>query len=103
MAFIITKKVLENKSYDLKDPDAVVGPRNIRPETEARLRNGEGEKFRMLDDDDILYFEGLFIDDGEAEDWEVEAEFQPLDAYGRPDSGAVQIQYKNKDGVWESI
>ena len=103
MAFIITKDVLGNRVYDLNDSDAVVGPRNIRPETEARLRSGQGEPFRMLDDDRELYFEGLFIDDGEAEDWEAEAEFQPLDAFGRPDSGAVIIQYKDNNGEWEDL
>lgn len=102
MGFIITKDVYEKKNYALDDPKAIIGPRNITAETEEKLRNGEGQKFRLLDDDGIVYFEGLFIDDAEAEDWEVEVEFQPLDAFGRPNSGAVTIQYL-EDGKWTAL
>lgn len=103
MAFIITKDLLEKKTFDLNDPATTVGPRARTAETEARLRNGEGEKFRMLDDDRIPYYEGLFIDDCDAEGWDGDAEFQPLDAYGTPNAGAVIIEYKNAEGKWESI
>lgn len=102
MGFIITKDVLEKVNYALDDPKAVIGPRSVTTETEAKLRNGEGQRFRLLDDDGILYYEGLFIDDSEAEGWEDDAEFQPLDAYGRPNAGAVTIKYL-ENGQWVAL
>lgn len=97
MAYRITKDLVENRT------EAVEGPAMADIRVLERLRAGEGEPFRMLDDDGNLYYEGLFIDDSENEDYQPEAEFQPLDCYGLPNAGAVTIQYKNAAGEWESI
>lgn len=97
MAYLITKDLLENKAASVKGP-ALADIRVLE-----RLVNGEGEAFRLLDDDRIPYYEGRFIDDSENEEWQPTAEFQPLDAYGMPNAGCTIIQYKNADGEWEDL
>jgi hypothetical protein len=49
--------------------------------------------FRLLDDDEIVYFTGR-SDDG--------SDFEPLDDYGMPDSGCTDIQYLI-EGEWASL
>lgn len=97
MAYIITKDLLENKA------STVEGPAMADIRVLERLRAGEGEEFRLLDDDRIPYYEGRFIDDSENEDYQPEAEFQPLDCYGLPNAGTTIIQYRDANGNWEDI
>lgn len=97
MAYLITKDLLENKAAEVKGP-ALADIRVLE-----RLVNGEGEAFRLLDDDRIPYYEGRFIDDSENEEWQKEAEFQPLDAYGLPNAGCTIIQYRDENGNWEDL
>lgn len=97
MAYIITKDLLENKA------STVEGPAMADIRVLERLKNGEGEEFRLLDDDRNLYYEGRFIDDSENEEYQPEAEFQPLDCYGLPNAGCTIIQYKNEAGEWEDL
>jgi hypothetical protein len=97
VAYKITKDLLENKA------STVEGPAMADIRVLERLRNGEGEAFRLLDDDRIPYYEGLFIDDSENEEYQPTAEFQPLDCYGLPNAGATIIQYKNAAGNWEDL
>jgi hypothetical protein len=54
--------------------------------------------WRMFDDDDILYYEGILIGDAEDE----ESGFSPLDNYGKPGAGCVRIDYY-RDGEWETL
>jgi len=49
--------------------------------------------FRMLDGDGNVYYEGLATPD---------ADFQPLDDFGRPNAGCTEIQYK-VDGIWQTL
>jgi hypothetical protein len=44
-------------------------------------------KFRLFDDDDILYYEGYSVDD---------SSFDPLDDFGTPNAGATYIKYFEK-------
>lgn len=63
----------------------------------------KGAKFRMLDDDGIVYYYGYIhhIDDYFPE---YEAGFEPLEDFGTPNAGCTDIQYKNKEtGDWESL
>lgn len=54
-------------------------------------------KFRLYDDDGILYYEGRM------NDWEWENNpFGPLDDYGMPNSGCTELRYK-KEGKWETL
>src|SRR3546814_2208380 len=52
----------------------LVGPRDIAHEIETRLKAGEGEPFRLYDDDGELYYEGRII--GDHTGWDG---FTPLD------------------------
>lgn len=69
------------------------GPRNISPELKARLDAGEGEKQRLYDDDDNLYYEALLIGgDG----------FEVLDDFGMPNAGCAYVKYLDK-GEWRYL
>ena len=54
-------------------------------------------KFRMLDDDGNLYYEGY------SNDCNSEKAFAPLDDFGMPNAGCTEIQYKNNLGKWETL
>jgi hypothetical protein len=54
-------------------------------------------KFRMFDDDGVLYYEGYSNDNNG------EKAFDPLDDFGLPNAGCTDIKYKNKLGRWESL
>ena len=73
----------------------VMGPSWLTDDMEARLKKGEGEAFKMYDDDMELYYTGKILGDFEG--------FEPLDDYGTPNSGAVHIKYKGKSGKWEFL
>jgi len=78
------------------------GPRDLDPVVNTALNDGRGEKFRMYDDDGILYYEGriIHVDGYEAPD----EGFEPLDDYGTPNAGAVDIHYRNpKTGEWSPL
>ncbi len=63
----------------------VVGPSDIQDTVLARLRRGEGEEFKMYDDDGELYYSGRGIDcQGE----------EPLYDYGGPNAGCTLIRWK---------
>ncbi|NOR56995.1 MAG: hypothetical protein GQ474_00550 [Sulfurimonas sp.] len=53
-------------------------------------------KFRMLDDDDEVYYIGY------SNDCDSEKAFQPLDDFGMPNAGCTDIQYRH-NGKWESL
>ena len=49
-------------------------------------------KFRMYDDDGILYYEGISTND---------SSFGPLDDYGMPNAGCTEIRYwEKRDGAF---
>ncbi len=78
----------------------MVGPRNAKLTAAQIIAHPEGRKFRMKDDDGELYYEGIMVvtaDDGD------EAEFRPLDDFGKPNAGATDIEYQRADGTWELI
>ena len=98
---------------DGKSDFGLTGPINIDPEIEKRLvarvkleadihdsddlitdLSGTMTKFKMLDDDGILYYVGWI--DGEYDLTE------PLDDFGTPNAGAVYLEYLKKDGSWSS-
>lgn len=58
-------------------------------------------KFRMFDDDGILYYEGITAS---AEPDSEEACFGPLDDFGRPNAGATRIDLLNPESKkWETV
>ena len=53
-------------------------------------------RFRMYDDDNILYYEGIMI--GKY------TELEPLDDFGMPNAGCTRIDtYNTKTGNWETV
>jgi hypothetical protein len=53
-------------------------------------------KFRLLDDDGVIYAYG-YSDDNNSN-----KAFAPLDRY-MPEYGCTEIQYKNSNGKWETL
>jgi hypothetical protein len=81
----------------------VVGPRDIPEDLLVRLRNGEGDRFQMYDDDGELYYEGRIV--WAAEDYapglgHVEEGFEPLYDFGMPNAGCVDIRYYELEKGW---
>jgi hypothetical protein len=80
----------------------LMGPRNISPEARIALKDGEGEKFRMLDDDGEVYYEGRIV----GGDY---MGFEPLDDFGMPNAGCTEIQYQSDPEInhtgkrWETL
>lgn len=76
-----------------------VGPRNIRANVEKRLQAGEGQSFKMYDDDGNLYYVGRYLGPDD------ETMFRPLDDLGTPDAGATRIDYKGlaPGGGWATL
>ncbi len=64
------------------------------PENATDLTENEA-KFRMLDDDNTIYYHGKIYGDYEG--------FEPLDDFGMPHAGCCIIEYKNADGDWEVL
>jgi len=89
--WIITKDHFDGDSVGVK------GPITISNDVLARLNKGEGTKFRLYDDDQYLYAEGLQIANGDEE-----SEFAPLDDYGEPNWGCTELK-QYKDGKWVTL
>ena len=68
------------------------GPANAPDEDLLDEPNYEEEDFRLLDDDEIVYYTGRIWGDYDG--------FEPLDEFGSPNAGAVAIQYKDDKGEW---
>jgi len=70
----------------------------------ARIDAGEGHPFRLVDDDEIVYYEGRILVGGDNDLNELGGGgFEPLDEFGMPDSGCTFIEYKNAEGEWEYL
>lgn len=105
MAWIITKDLIKDETADEGtnlNAKGLIGPRSTSEADITRLQKGEGTPFRLLDDDSILYYEGRWLETADCADYEA-MELQPLDDFGTPNAGATQMQYRNKEGKWETI
>ena len=76
--WIITRDHLDGKDVTVK------GPGGLAPELEAKLDKGEGEAFKIYDDDNELYYTGKIVGDYDG--------FEPLDDFCTPDSGCTAIK-----------
>lgn len=85
---------IDNEDGLLSSRAGVVGPRGITDEMKQDLYLGMGQRFRMLDDDGILCYEGRIKGDYDG--------FEPLDDFGTPDAGCTGIQYL-EEGLWVAI
>lgn len=89
--WIITKEVL---SFGDESEVGIMGPFGLSPGIEQRLKSGEGTKFRLYDDDDELYYEGLYIGDL--------SEGDPLHDFGAPNAGCTYMD-EFANGTWFTV
>ena len=101
VAWIITKDLIA-KTGDIPGTNlnavGLAGPRNATEVELAALALGEGTKFKMFDDDDELYYEGLFLGDATSEE-----AFEPLDGFGLPNAGCTRIDYHVGQNKYETL
>ena len=90
MAWLITQDLLSDDGTEV----GVAGPLTASDSAIASLKSGEGFKLRMLDDDGVVYYHGLSS--------EMDS-FDPLDHFGTPFAGCVDIQYCANLGGWSSL
>ena len=95
--WIITVDKVFDPEFDKYDDKGTAGPRNIPDAIYKRLKKGEGQAFKMYDDDGNHYYSGRYIGPDD------ETMFAPLNDFGTPNAGAVRIDYKNAAGKWEAI
>lgn len=85
---------------DNGEVDTIVGirgPSSCHLTKDEIVNHPEAKKFRLVDDDDIVYCHGYFVDlVGKA------SGFEPKDNFGEPELGCTKIQYY-EDGVWKSL
>ena len=84
------------KGIDITEGQTIVGPRNATLDSKAIRRHPKRVRFRLLDDDSIVYAEGYLVGG---------CGFEPLDDYGMPALGATEIQHfvKGKGGGWQTV
>ena len=87
------------KDY-LADPDArpgtnsnavgIVGPRAARLTAQQIIEHPDAKRFRMLDDDGEINYEGYIVGIDE---------LAPIDHFGEPNAGCTSIQVQ-ENGAW---
>jgi hypothetical protein len=70
------------------------GPHDAPDNLLARVRSGEGRRFRCRNDDEVVYFEGRILI-GSEEDMDGELLFAPLWDLGEA-YGCTEIQYRER-------
>jgi len=98
MSWIITQSWITDEAFGMPTEVEVIGPRAISDADVALLKKGEGQSFRMYDDDGVLYYEGATLDGIDGED-----AFGPLDNYGEPNAGCTEIKYYTHDKEWVTL
>lgn len=84
--WIITHDILENgKNVDIHSCDY-----------DENMKNKLIHRFRLLDGDNEVYYEGV------SDDCDSENAFAPLDDFGEGYAGCTEIQY-HQSGIWETL
>lgn len=79
----------------------IFGPRDADGLLLRELRDGQGRKFRMHDDDGELVYEGrIAFKAGEPEDGE---DLGPLHDFGAPNFGCTLIAYEEPGRGWVAL
>lgn len=103
-AFRITRDYIADDKHDDTYAVGTVGPSSASDKDVARLKAGEGVKFRLLDDDRNVYYHGVRLETSDADDsYDAEPELAPLDCFGTPYAGCVIQEERNAAGEWEAI
>jgi hypothetical protein len=106
MAWIITKDKIATPGAEPRTNQnavGITGPSTASDHAVARLREGDGQPFRMLDGDGEIYYYGRFLEEPHDPELYEAVEFQPLDNFGTPNAGCAEIQYKSELGIWEIL
>lgn len=85
------------QGLDLPSRIGWVGPRNIDPAIEKRLRAGEGKRWLTKSADGDKGYEGLWIGEEKGDDM-----FGPLEDLSKPDIGDISIFYF-ENGKWVEL
>ena len=91
--WLLTYDFLEDQSIRIFSPGA---SKEDQHELRLCVLEGAGDKFRLFDGDNELYFEGVFLGDPNSQE-----AFAPLD-HCQELYGCVEIQYL-KDDEWEVL
>lgn len=84
--WIITNDILENgKNVDIRSCDYDVS-----------MKDEMIYRFRLLDVDGEVYYEGL------SDDCDSQNAFAPLDDFGEGHAGCTEIQYQ-QSGIWKTL
>jgi hypothetical protein len=70
----------------------MVGPHTATLTAAQIIGHPDAKRFRLLDDDGEIYYEGFLIGD----------EFAPLDDFGEPNAGCTAVQIL-ADGRWSDL
>jgi hypothetical protein len=83
----ITKDIIGNG-----DDDATRGPGSCNMSKKEIVAHPDGQRFRMRDDDNELYYEGILVGGNG---------FEPLDDFGTPNAGCTSIEFwEKKNGAY---
>ena len=70
-----------------RNDKGTIGPRNTTLTFDEIVNHPDGKVFKMFDDDEILYYTGVMIEDEDS------SGFEPLECFGMPNAGATSIHY----------
>lgn len=88
-------KITKDLINDGED-NGMYGPGNISQDWKTKLDNNQGERQRLYDDDDELYYEALLIGNTEG--------FEVLDDFAMPNAGCTYVRYYNpKTKTWDYL
>lgn len=74
----------------------VVGPSDATLTSDEIKNHVDGQKFRMLDGDSTVVYEGVYVETPDSD------QFEPLDSFGEPNYGCSTIQYR-ENGKWVEL
>jgi hypothetical protein len=94
--WVITKDLITEPEHDTDDA-GTCGPSGCLLTSEQIQRHPEGLEFQMRDADGGLYYEGVYVGPSD------ERLFGPLDDFGMPNAGCVDIYYRSESGAWEAL
>jgi hypothetical protein len=100
--WIITRDADASK-HGGKSRKGIYGPRGCPETLWKRLMNGEGVRWRCLDDDRHVCYEGLLLDDSASfDEMDADTMASPLDDFCMPDAGCTIIEHWDGKG-WEQV
>jgi hypothetical protein len=76
----------------------IVGPRGAKLTHEEIVNHKDGKKFRLLDDDRVVMYEGVMVVGDVAE-----AELAPLDDFGEPNAGCTIMEVDIGRFNWQAL